>query len=282
MKLKQFFSKKLHIQIITYTFLLSLAVLYPKQASATCYSIAGCPTCHCDLSGGEVACLDGSIPYCCTESTTECQGSTFGDPGTFFCSCNKNTDGTWNCGPLGSDSCNSGNKPDGYTCGSPVYTNPCGDPNSTYTSCNLECVPGNLPGEGDPCDNGVCEPPLVCDVNGNCITPPSSSATPLNRPNPQGDCETGEIDSALGCIPVERDAFTIGFFKFLVGIGGGLALIVMLIGSVIFMTGGSNPEQVKKGKEIFLGALAGLLFIIFATILLQTVAGGIIGLPQFI
>jgi len=62
---------------------------------------------------------------------------------------------------------------------------------------------------------------------------------------------------------------------------GAISLVIMLIATVQIMTGGDNAEQVKKGKELFTGAITGLLFIIFSVTLLQIIAGGIIDLPGF-
>ncbi|HBD02514.1 TPA: hypothetical protein DD448_03750 [Candidatus Collierbacteria bacterium] len=65
------------------------------------------------------------------------------------------------------------------------------------------------------------------------------------------------------------------------GLAGGIALIIMLIATVQIMVSGDNAEAVKKGKELFTGAVTGLLFIIFSVTLLRLVAGDIIKLPGF-
>ena len=55
----------------------------------------------------------------------------------------------------------------------------------------------------------------------------------------------------------------------------------MLAATIQIMTGGDNAEQVKKGKELFTGAITGLLFIVFSVTLLKIIAGDIIQLPGF-
>ena len=55
----------------------------------------------------------------------------------------------------------------------------------------------------------------------------------------------------------------------------------MLIATIQIMSGGDNAESVKKGKELFTGAVTGLLFIIFSVTLLKIIAGDIINLPGF-
>jgi len=98
---------------------------------------------------------------------------------------------------------------------------------------------------------------------------------------PTGDCGEGAIDTALGCIPYETKGFTSALLTFLAGTAGAIALVVMLIATIQIMTGGDNAEQVKKGKELFTGAVTGLLFIIFSVTLLKIIAGDIIQLPGF-
>jgi len=98
--------------------------------------------------------------------------------------------------------------------------------------------------------------------------------------NPEDGC-SGGINTALGCIPYETKGFSTSLLSFLIGVVGLVALVVMLIATFMIMTGGSNPEQVKKGKELFTGGVTGILFIIFSVTLLRIIAGDIIQLPGF-
>lgn len=79
----------------------------------------------------------------------------------------------------------------------------------------------------------------------------------------------------------DPSGFTSQLLGFLAGTAGAIALIIMLMATIQIMTGGDNAEQVKKGKELFTGAITGLLFIIFSVTLLKIVAGDIIQLPGF-
>lgn len=107
----------------------------------------------------------------------------------------------------------------------------------------------------------------------------SSGGTSGSRPQ---ECNGGKgIDTALGCLSVETEGFTATLLGFLAGISGAIALIIMLVATIQIMTGGDNAEQVKKGKELFTGAITGLLFIIFSVTLLKIIAGDIIKLPGF-
>jgi len=90
-----------------------------------------------------------------------------------------------------------------------------------------------------------------------------------------------QISTGLGCISTSTNGFTTALLTFLAGTAGAISLIIMLMATIQIMTGGDNAEQVKKGKELFTGAITGLLFIIFSVTLLKIVAGDIIKLPGF-
>lgn len=98
--------------------------------------------------------------------------------------------------------------------------------------------------------------------------------------DPEDGC-AGGVNTALGCIPYDTNGFAGALLRFLVGIVGLIALVVMLVATIMIMTGGANPEQVKKGKELFTGGITGLFFIVFSVTLLRIIAGDIIQLPGF-
>lgn len=95
-------------------------------------------------------------------------------------------------------------------------------------------------------------------------------------------CQGGKaIDTALGCLSFETGNFTSSLLAFMIGITGAVSLVVMLMATIQIMTGGNNPEAIKKGKELFTSGVTGLLFIIFSVTLLRIIAGDIIKLPGF-
>lgn len=99
--------------------------------------------------------------------------------------------------------------------------------------------------------------------------------------DPTEGCGKGSINTALGCIPYETKGFTSALLTFLAGTAGAISLVIMLVATFQIMTGGDNAEAVKKGKELFTGAITGLLFIIFSATILKIIAGDIIQLPGF-
>lgn len=99
--------------------------------------------------------------------------------------------------------------------------------------------------------------------------------------DPTDGCGDKQINTALGCLNVETTGFTSTLLGFLAGTAGAISLVIMLAATIQIMIGGNNAEQVKKGKELFTGAVTGLLFIIFSVTLLKIIAGDIIKLPGF-
>lgn len=66
--------------------------------------------------------------------------------------------------------------------------------------------------------------------------------------------------------------------KFVLGIVGVLALIMIIYGGILWMTSGGNVEQVKKGKNTLVWAILGLAIVFFAysivTFVIKKFVGG--------
>jgi len=91
------------------------------------------------------------------------------------------------------------------------------------------------------------------------------------------------VDTALGCISTSVETGSNSFFtsviKIAVGLGGGLALILMLFGVFIITTSAGIPDKLKEGQEIITSAISGLIFIILSVFLLRLIGVDILGLP---
>lgn len=102
-----------------------------------------------------------------------------------------------------------------------------------------------------------------------------------------GTCDPGTgrddgIQTAIGCIDVTSTAkFTGSLQNFALGIGGGLAFLLILVGAIQILTSSGNPEKVKAGSELLTSAISGLLFIIFAVFILRIITAEILHLPGF-
>ena len=86
------------------------------------------------------------------------------------------------------------------------------------------------------------------------------------------------LDTALGCIPTNPSQFLMAAVRILLGLGGGIAFLMMIIGAGFVLTSRGNPEAVNRGKEVFTGAIVGLLMMIFSTFLLELIGVDIFGL----
>lgn len=91
------------------------------------------------------------------------------------------------------------------------------------------------------------------------------------------------INTALGCISVANSGenFVVTVFQISIGIGGSIALLLMLYGFFIVTTSAGLPDKIKAGKEIITSAVMGLLFILLSAFLLRLIGYDILTLPGF-
>ena len=118
------------------------------------------------------------------------------------------------------------------------------------------------------------------------LSPTTANATsvgPINFASPQGSCGQDSVETALGCISTLADAGPNSSFasiiKIAVGLGGGLALILMLYGVFIVTTSAGIPDKLKEGQEVITSAISGLIFIILSVFLLNFIGINILSLP---
>lgn len=98
-------------------------------------------------------------------------------------------------------------------------------------------------------------------------------------------CNGTGIDTAIGCIPVLNDDKGVGFMGFMlkwsVGIGGGLAFLLIVYASFMVMTSQGNPERLKAGQQLLGSAISGLILLILSIFMLRFIGVDILGLDQF-
>jgi hypothetical protein len=87
--------------------------------------------------------------------------------------------------------------------------------------------------------------------------------------------------TAIGCIPTDVTGLVKILLSFGMGIAGGIAFLLILLGGFQIMTSAGNPEQLEAGKELVTSAITGLLLIIFSTFILRLIGVNILGIPQF-
>lgn len=176
----------------------------------------------------------------------------------------------------------------------------CPPPLDSYTNPNQTPIPKdpksdpNCGGTGQDCCSGnTCDTlSLTCYLakggGYKCLDQSQINAVegyfPTNTPLPVtcGSNNTG-IKTAIGCIPVlgSTDDFLAAILKWAVGIGGGIAFVLMLYAGFMLMTAQGNPERMKAGQELMTSAVAGLILLIFSIFILKFIGVDILGLQKF-
>ncbi len=167
-----------------------------------------------------------------------------------------------------------------------VAKNPEGSPFCSSDPITLDLnapIPGPLPDTPPP----TIAPGSTVDPDGKIIGPNGLKCPGDPKCSTAGgiscdkDTNNPGISTAIGCIHTNPVSFVKDFLKFAVGIAGGLAFLMMLLGAFQMVTSAGNPDTLSAGRERFKDAIIGLLFVIFATLLLQILGVGILAIPGF-
>lgn len=102
----------------------------------------------------------------------------------------------------------------------------------------------------------------------------TSFTTPGSGFNP---CQGGTCQTALGPISTDITQFAGKFLFIAIGLAGGIALILLVYGSVRVLTSSGNQQSLAAGRDVIIAAIAGLLFLIFSVLILRAL-GLIVGL----
>lgn len=94
------------------------------------------------------------------------------------------------------------------------------------------------------------------------------------------DNEDG-IWTAIGCIGARPETIVGHLVTVGLGIGGGIALLMILGGAFIFTTSQGDPKRTSEAKEMIQSAIIGLFFIIFSVTILQFIGVNILQIPGF-
>src|SRR3989344_3168519 len=98
-------------------------------------------------------------------------------------------------------------------------------------------------------------------------------------PGPPGKnpCEGGVCKTAIGNLSTDIGAFSTQFLSIAIGLAGGIALVLMVIGSVRVLMSSGDPKNVGAGRDMIIAAVAGLLFLIFSVLILKFIGLNILG-----
>ncbi len=95
-------------------------------------------------------------------------------------------------------------------------------------------------------------------------------------PDPDHQVETG-----VGCVPTDAPGLAAFLVRLVVGIAGGVALLLLIVGGAQFIASGGDPDSLDEAKEKITAAVSGLLLIIFSLLMLKIIGVDILGLPDF-
>lgn len=256
---------------------------YVGGGASTCQYNAGVPqSCSsasepngncCLPAGGSYFCAGNGVDPCVNDLTTglnTCQNN-FGpcQPGDPDCtSCDELSPSS--CDPYSSSAfpCVEQNPTIGYRCaGSSFGCQPCfdfnADPNSPSYDPACDPPPFSTIADCDPTGSGTCTIPvphigqeIFCDANGNPTADPSS----------------GELYTAIGCIPVENQYEMVAFFlRLTIGVAGGFAFLLIVVSGFQIITSSGDPQRLEAGKELLTSAVAGLLLLVFGVFILRLI-----------
>ena len=85
--------------------------------------------------------------------------------------------------------------------------------------------------------------------------------------------------TGIGCLETKPKEFVQSLLSIAIGIGGGIAFLLIIYGSFILTTAAGVPDNIQKGREIIGSAISGLLFIIFSVVLLNLIGVQILQIP---
>jgi hypothetical protein len=131
-----------------------------------------------------------------------------------------------------------------------------------------------VPPTRTPCDpNQTCADGCGCGAT-NCTktTTFHPGILPCNGAN--GTCQT-----AIGPISTDFTNAIQTVFQTLLAVSSLVAIVLIIFSAYRLLVSQGNPENVQKAREQLTAAIVGLLFIIFAFVILQLIGFNLLGLP---
>jgi hypothetical protein len=66
-----------------------------------------------------------------------------------------------------------------------------------------------------------------------------------------------------------------------VGIGGGIAFLLIIYGGFLVMTSTGDPKRLQAGQELLTSAIGGLILLILSMFILNVIGINVLGLDKF-
>lgn len=159
-----------------------------------------------------------------------------------------------------------------------------------WNGSSASCIPtGSCPSDSPINPSSFCNQysslglSATCGAQQNisCGTPPGFFTGPGGDPI-HGNCGASGIDTAIGCVPFGDQNALVGFIlRWALGIGGGIAFLLILVAGFQIMTSRGDPNRLKAGQELMTSAIAGLLLMIFSIFILRLIGVDILNIPGF-
>lgn len=130
-------------------------------------------------------------------------------------------------------------------------------------------------------DNQHC-----CDNTNDCSQYPSNSSnqtSQLTSSNSDPTCEGTGINTAIGCIKVlgSQEEFLGDLLKWAIGVGSGVAFLLIVYAGFMIMSSSGNPERLKAGQELLTSALSGLVLLVLSVFILNFIGVKVLQIPGF-
>lgn len=124
------------------------------------------------------------------------------------------------------------------------------------------------------------QPSAVADCK--CLTVAQGGGTPSGS---SGSIKIGKpapcVQTDLGCIPTDPGKLASAIFSIILGLAGGLAVIMIIVGGFKVATSQGNVDALQDGRDTITKAITGLAFILLATTILGIIGIDILGIPFF-
>lgn len=87
------------------------------------------------------------------------------------------------------------------------------------------------------------------------------------------------INTAIGCVAYDPVGFTQDFLTISIGVGGSLALLLLLYAAALITLSRGNPQKIQTGRQIIAAVVQGLLLITLSIAMLHFIGINILNLP---
>lgn len=102
---------------------------------------------------------------------------------------------------------------------------------------------------------------------------------PIRVPSPLCPGQNA-VNTAIGCIPLgDRTQFISFFLRWGMGIGGGIALVLIVVAGFQITTASGDPKRLQAGKELITAAIMGLVLLMFSAFILRLIGVDILQIP---